>query len=161
MDRMKMGMAWESYLHQYLDSLPMCQVEQFGQTLLGPLARKALHKKETSIRWLPDYLLKIGTEFVWVEAKMSAAVIRTGNHSCEDSSTATLKQLSDETGHAAIYAFWHENNVPKFMSMDTYLAHREPRNWLGSGSATPFHIVPCRYCQPDIASALHIKEGAA
>lgn len=156
-----MGMAWEIYLRQYLDSLPMCQVEQFGQTLLGPLAREALHRKPTNIRWLPDYLLKIDTRFVWLEAKMSAAVTKTGNHSCEDASTETLKKLSDETGHAAVYAFWHENDVPKFMSIGTYLAHREPRNWFGSGSGTPFHVVSCHHCEPDITSALHIKEGAA
>jgi hypothetical protein len=159
---MKEGLDWEKFVHVYLANLPLSQVEPFGQALLGPLAREAIHQKPTLLRWLPDFLLKQGDNFVWVEAKKSPGVERYGNHSCEDSSTKALQQIAFETGHSAVYAFWHPDNQPRFISLDTWLNYRERRSFSGQGSGTPFHVISCAiHCKSDIHSTLTLQEGAA
>jgi hypothetical protein len=156
---MREGREWEECVHAYISSLPNVEVEQFGQAMLGPLSRRALFQKPTLLRWLPDFLLCSGDTFVWLEAKKSIGVTKYGNHSCEDASTAALHELATATGHAAVYAFWHQGETPGFMSIDTWINYREARPFMGSGSGTPFHVASHRHCQPTIQSSLRAKVG--
>jgi hypothetical protein len=122
--------------------------EWFGQAMLSETMRTYLRTVDTFVRWMPDIIAAKNiagcNQIVFVDAKGGQRYKDTGNHDVETSSVkaATAWIEFDQCPH---YFVFGDGGVATPADVEE---HGQPGTFRGTGSGTPFMLIPATKTQP-------------
>lgn len=122
--------------------------ELFGQGQLSEGVRNLLRRTRSPVRWMPDIVacrqFPSKTLVVFVDAKSGERWRDTGNHDIEVAAVNAALAFH-EFSECPVYYVFADYGV---LSPAQIIELGTPGSWRGSGSGTPFLLVPVASCYP-------------
>jgi hypothetical protein len=124
--------------------------EWFGQAMLSETMRTYLRTVDTFVRWMPDIIAAKNiagrNQIVFVDAKGGQRYKETGNHDVETSSVkAAAHWITLNRDRCPTFLVFGDGGVATPADVEE---HGRPGTFRGTGSGTPFMLIPAAKTRP-------------